>query len=178
MAKVRLTTDLSKFECLERLRKVAGPDSARGWFDVSFPAVGDPIFIWVRGDRIKLAKASGDPRRNSFLRLFDARVLERRSGALIEGRFRMQWFVAASLTLWFCACVSVIGLVTLSIVSRAAGHPVGPRLNTSGPILLVPPAMLLAAFVLVRSGIRMARRGEEEVVHFLRTTLHADVARP
>ncbi len=176
MPTVRFASDLSKSECLERLRKIAGPRSDRGWFDMSFPAQNDPVFIWVRGDRIKIARASGGPQQNSFRRLFDGKVVEHYRGALIEVRFRLPRFVALFMAVWFGAYLYAIGLITVSVASRAIGHPIGLPLNdNAGPMVLLVPVLMLFGVVLVRSGIHMARAGEEEVVHFITSTLAASM---
>jgi hypothetical protein len=166
MATVRFTTDLSTSECLERLGEFAGRTKARGWFErFSDPT---PLLVWVRGDRFKILKIDG-PHRNDFRRLFDGKVNDLPSGALIEGRFRLRRPVAAIVTISF-GVLCAMGSLTLFSLWRF-----GPHQNQIW-MMLTEAGMALVLVVISRVGIRTARRGEEEVLQFVRNTLQARFA--
>jgi hypothetical protein len=164
MARVRLTTDLSKSECLERLREVAQRSRARGWVDRNIVAPG-PFFVRVRGERFKILKTDRPYYRNDFRRVFDGRVNDHPSGALIEGNFRLHRFTALVITV---SCGAMCAIASFSLFSL---WRVGPEQNGMWLMLLAEVGMVLALVVIARVGIHMSRRGEEEIVQFVRNTL-------
>jgi hypothetical protein len=121
--------------------------------------------VWVRGDRFKILKIDG-PHHNDFRRLFDGKVSDQPSGALIEGRFRLRRFVAVIIAISF-GVLCGIGSASLFALWRF-----GPRGNQAWVMPITEAGMALLLVVIARVGIRMARPGEEEVVQFVRNTLH------
>jgi len=155
MASIEFVSPLSMSECLERLRAAAAVSERQPI--TSWPSINDPMLVRVSGTRLRLMKASGGPPRNSFRRMFHGEVVEHPSGALIRGRFALHFLVRAFLCVWF-------GVVTYAAVRVL--FTAGERSVVAFPILLG-----LVGVAIVRSGISLSRRGEREVLHYLRELL-------
>lgn len=133
-----------------------------------------------RGDRAFLSKTHENGfglrrriyYRNSFARYLIAKVAPDSEGTRIDARFRMSLFASAFMILWF-GFLALFDLFAIVGVAQAVFTP-GRRISADTyMLLLVPNGMLIFGWLLVSFGLRLSRKGEREIVHFIEQTLFA-----
>ena len=109
---------------------------------------------------------------NSFQTRLSADMAEQVGQTYVRCRFSMHPLVTAFLAVWFGGVVLIGG--TASVVSLLALTSARPRVPTGTWLgILVPIAMLVFGFGLVRSGQYLARHERRFLIAFVRDTLEA-----
>jgi hypothetical protein len=135
---------------------------------VGFNTVG-PVIGDVSGNRFHLY-VIGKDFRNSFAPQFHGKLTAATSGTVIEGKFRMHFFVRIFLTIWFTGVIVIGGrMASFSINSFLAGRPTA---NTYVG-LFFPPLLLLSGLFMVYWCKTLGTNDEAQIVTFLRNTLSA-----
>lgn len=135
---------------------------------VGFNLVG-PIAGNVSGDKFDLYVRQKDFR-NSFAPHLHGKFVAAASGTVIEGKFRMHFFVRVFLAIWFTG-VTVIGgrMASFSIKRLAEGSPAA-NLHVG---LFFPAVLLLFGLLIVYWCKALGVDDEAQMVRFLRHTLNA-----
>ncbi len=135
---------------------------------VGFNTVG-PVLGSTSGDRFQLYVVRKDFR-NSFAPHFYGKLTAAASGTVIEGKFRMHFFIRIFLSMWFTAVIAIGGRIAIfSIKSLVAG-----RSSEDTYIgLLVPGALILCGLLMVYWCKTLGTDDEAQIVTFLQNALNA-----
>jgi hypothetical protein len=133
---------------------------------VGFNTVG-PVLGSVKGDKFHLYVVRRDFR-NSFSPHFHGKLSVAPSGTVIEGKFRMHFFVKIFLTIWFTGLIAIGGNVAIMAVgSIVAGRPTA---NACFGLSFVA-ALLLFGVLLIYWGKVLGSDDESHILGFLQHSL-------
>jgi hypothetical protein len=135
---------------------------------VGFNTVG-PVIGSVSGDRFRLYVIRKELR-NSFAPIFHGKLTAATCGTVIEGKFRMHFFVRIFLTIWFAGVMAIGGrMASFSVNSLLAGRPI----EDSYVGLIFPTVLLLCGLLIVYWCKTLGTDDEAQIVAFLRGTLNS-----
>jgi hypothetical protein len=135
---------------------------------VGFNTVG-PVIGSSSGDRFHLYVVRKDFR-NSFAPHFYGRLTTASSGTVIDGKFRMHFFVRIFLSIWFTGVIVIGGRMAIfSIPNLAAGLPTEDMYIG----LLFPGALFLCGLLMVYWCKTLGMDDEDQIVTFLQNTLNS-----
>ena len=135
---------------------------------VGFNTVG-PVIGSSSGDRFHLYVVRNDFR-NSFAPHFYGRLTTATSGTVIEGKFRMHFFVRIFLSIWFTVVIAIGGrIVIFSIQSLVARRPT----EDTYVGLFYPGVLFLCGLLMVYWCKTLGTDDEAQIVTFLQHTLNA-----
>jgi hypothetical protein len=128
-----------------------------------------PVIGSSSGDRFHLYVVRNDFR-NSFAPHFYGRLTTATSGTVIEGKFRMHFFVRIFLSIWFTGVIAIGGrIVIFSIQSLVARRPT----EDTYVGLFYPGVLFLCGLLMVYWCKTLGTDDEAQIVTFLQHTLNA-----
>jgi hypothetical protein len=136
---------------------------------IGFNTVG-PINGSISGDKLHLYVAKQEFW-NSMAPHFHGRLIAAPSGTVVDGRFRMHFFVRIFLIIWFTGVTFIGGKMASFYIHSRSLEP--PSLGTY-PTLLFPGALLLCGLLFVYWCKKIGEDDEPQIVTFLQNVLKAE----